>query len=313
MNNFTNSYKFSNAKFLFEKIQDADAILVGAASGLSAADGRHFWYEDDEEFQQVFAPFRKKYGVRSAFDAFYYPWKTENERWALNTVLIHHLYQSKAGQVYKDLKFLLGNKPYHIMTTNQDFLFFQDFPASRISTIQGDWRYFQRKDGGVIDRIWDNRERIDNMYAHLSQDGTWLDSEFLPRDPEDGTPLMPWVRHPGFLEKSKYLEQYAMIRNFLDRWKGKKILFLELGVGRMTPMFIQEPFWQLTYELPFAYYISINPKDAILPYALEDKGHAIHEGIAEVFREAVEIKESQGKENQEKDETVSACGQEEQA
>ena len=32
--------------------------------------------------------------------------------------------------------------------------------------------------------------------------------------------------------------------------KYKKILFLELGVGTMTPMFIKEPFWEMTYSLP---------------------------------------------------------------
>ena len=94
-----------------------------------------------------------------------------------------------------------------------------------------------------------------------------------------------------------YNRQYEMIRNFLDRWKGKKILFLELGVGRMTPMFIQEPFWQLIYQFPFACYISINPKDALLPEVLENKGRAIHEGIAEVFRDAVELKEKEQKED----------------
>lgn len=292
-----NKSEYSNAEFLLEKIREADAVLVGAASGLSAADGRRFWYEDDEEFRKVFGPFRDKYGVRSAFDAFYYPCRTENERWALNATLIHHLYETKAGQVYKDLKVLLQDKPCHIMTTNQDFLFFQDFPADKISTIQGDWRYFQRQDGGRIDRIWDNRKMVDEMYAHLTEGGTWLPDEYIPRDPEDGKPLMPWVRHPGFLEKSMYNRQYEMIRNFLDRWKGKKILFLELGAGRMTPMFIQEPFWQLTCQLPFAYYISINPKDALLPEVLENKGRAIHEGIAEVFRDAVELKEKEQKED----------------
>lgn len=127
-----NKSEYSNAEFLLEKIREADAVLVGAASGLSAADGRRFWYEDDEEFRKVFGPFRDKYGVRSAFDAFYYPYRTENERWALNATLIHHLYKTKAGQVYKDLKVLLQDKPCHIMTTNQDFLFFQDFPADKI-------------------------------------------------------------------------------------------------------------------------------------------------------------------------------------
>lgn len=35
----------------------------------------------------------------------------------------------------------------------------------------------------------------------------------------------------------------------------KKILFIELGVDRMTPMFIQEPFWHLTASMKNAYYI----------------------------------------------------------
>lgn len=59
-----NKSEYSHAEFLLEKIREADAVLVGAASGLSAADGRRFWYEDDEEFRKVFGPFRDKYGVR---------------------------------------------------------------------------------------------------------------------------------------------------------------------------------------------------------------------------------------------------------
>lgn len=287
-------YQYNDAEFLLQKIQESDAVLVGAAAGFSAADGKRFWYEDDDEYKEVFGPFREKSGAHSAFDAFYYPHWTTEEKWALNATLIHHLYESKAGQVYKDLKSLLGDKPYHIMTTNQDFLFFQDFPADKISTIQGDWRYFQRNDGGIVDKLWDNRDMVDKMYASLEGGKTSIPSELVPRDPEDGTELQPWVRHPGFLEQSMYLDQYQRIREFLDHWKGKKILFLELGVGRMTPMFIQEPFWQLTYQLPFAYYISINPRDALLPEALKGKGRAIHEGIAEVFRDAVKLKEEQG-------------------
>ena len=80
--------------------------------------------------------------------------------------------------------------------------------------------------------------------------------------------------------------------------KGKeKILFLELGVGRMTPMFIQEPFWNLTYSLPKAFYITINPKDAILPREIEQKGLAIKEDIALVMQEAVRVKKEENKEH----------------
>lgn len=287
-----NTKHCENAEFLLKKIEESDAVLVGAASGLSAADGKHFWYENDEEFRKVFGPFWKKYGVQSAFDACYFRYPNEEEHWAMLASFLHHLYESKAGQVYKDLKILLQNKPYHIMTTNQDFLFTQDFPEDKISAIQGDWRYFQRADG-KYDRTFDNHEMIEKMYEALSDDGLTIPSELIPRDPEDGAPLIPWLRHPGFLEGSRYEDAYRRIREFLDKYKGKKILFLELGVGRMTPMFIQEPFWQLTYQLPFAYYISVNPRDALLPTVLDGKGRAIHEGIAEIFRDAVKIKEKE--------------------
>ncbi len=60
----------------------------------------------------------------------------------------------------------------------------------------------------------------------------------------------------------------------------------------MTPMFIQEPFWNLTYQLPQAFYITINPKDALLPKEIADKGLAIREDIAQVLKEAVEITEA---------------------
>ena len=58
------------------------------------------------------------------------------------------------------------------------------------------------------------------------------------------------------------------------------MLFLELGVGTMTPKFIKEPFWEMTYSMPDAYYITINPKDAVIPNNIKEKAIAINEDIA---------------------------------
>lgn len=280
-----------NAEFLLNKIQESDAVLVGAGSGFSAADGHLHWYQPDEVFRKTFAPFIKKYGIQSSFDGFYYPYRTPEERWAYIATLVNLQRQTKAGKVYKDLKILLADKPYFIMTTNQDFLFYQDFPEERIASIQGDSRYFQDS-RGIVDELYDNKEMVEKMLASIKPGDTKVAPETIPRMP-DGTEMMPWARHPGFLEKTKYHDECRKIREFIDRWKGKKILFLELGVGRMTPMFIQEPFWNLTYQLPFAYYISVNPKDALLPEALNGKGRAIHEDIARLFKDAVEMKENE--------------------
>ena len=68
--------------------------------------------------------------------------------------------------------------------------------------------------------------------------------------------------------------------------KDSRILFLELGVGRMTPMFIQEPFWNLTLGFPHARYIAVNNQYNLLPRQLEDKGMVIVEDIAKVLRDA---------------------------
>ena len=91
----------------------------------------------------------------------------------------------------------------------------------------------------------------------------------ISRCSQCGAELEPWVRGYTF--------------------EDQKILFLELGVGRMTPMFIQKPFWNLTYALPQAFYITVNPKDARLPQELSGKGLAIKEEIAVVLRDAVEL------------------------
>lgn len=53
--------------------------------------------------------------------------------------------------------------------------------------------------------------------------------------------------------------------DFLKKNMNKKVLFLELGVGMMTPMFIKEPFMNMVYRWPNATYAVINPKDAYVP------------------------------------------------
>ena len=66
-----------------------------------------------------------------------------------------------------------------------------------------------------------------------------------------------------------------------------KVLFLELGVGRMTPMFIQEPFWELTAQLPNAYDIMVNRDYQFLPQKIADKGLAIKDDTAKVLDDVV--------------------------
>ena len=102
-----------------------------------------------------------------------------------------------------------------------------------------------------------------------------------------GEEAFPWVRGYGnFLQGRKYDEQYQKISKYIMNNKEKKILFLELGVGRMTPMFIQEPFWNLTLNLPDAYYIAVNAQYDFLPKDIEEKGMVIKGDIAKLLKDA---------------------------
>ena len=78
-------------------------------------------------------------------------------------------------------------------------------------------------------------------------------------------------------------EQYRKVSDWFDAHAHQKILFLELGVGRITPAFIQEPFWALTAQLPQASYIAVNNKTRFLPRAIEGRGMAIRADIADVL------------------------------
>mgnify|MGYP000479506776 CR=1 FL=1 len=85
-------------------------------------------------------------------------------------------------------------------------------------------------------------------------------------------------------------EEYEKISKYIQKNKDRKILLIELGVGRMTPMFIQEPFWELTNSLKDAYYISVNSEYQFLPEFIEDKGIAILGGYRNSVKRFAESK-----------------------
>ena len=260
----TNSKSYEEQlNLLIEHIKEAGAIVVGAASGMSAAAGYRHYYERDKDFLKYLGDFEKKYGFHNSFDGFYYRYRTSEERWAFIARNLCMILDAKIGQPYYDLFEILKDKNYYILTTNQDTQFNRVFPEEKISAIQGDWRYFQCS-RRCHDRLYDSVDTLHNLNDAIDSE-LRVPSDMIPHCPECGAEMEPWVRSWTFLEGKKYHEEYSKLNAFLQKNMNKKVLFLELGVGRMTPMFIQEPFWNMTYAWPNAFYITINPRDALIP------------------------------------------------
>ena len=238
---------------LVQEVKEADCVVVGGASGLSAAGGGDFYYEDNDSYRKYFRPFAEKYHFKGAFAGMMHPWKTREEYWGYLATFLHTTQTAPVRHSYLDLDALLKGKDFFILTTNQDTQFVKLYPEEKVAEIQGDHRFFQCAGGEAF----------------------------------------PWVRGYGnFLQGKKYEEQYEKISRYVLEHKDSKILFLELGVGRMTPMFIQEPFWNMTLSFPHARYIAVNDKYDFLPKQLEDKGMTIVADIAQVLRDARNTMES---------------------
>ena len=65
---------------LAQEVEEADCVLVGGASGLSAAGGGDFYYGDTPSFRAHFGKFAEKYGIKGAFDGSFRQWETPEEK-----------------------------------------------------------------------------------------------------------------------------------------------------------------------------------------------------------------------------------------
>lgn len=270
---------------LVREIQEADCILVGGASGLSAAGGGDFYYEDNASFRKYFGKFAEKYHFNGAFDGMFRKWTDRAAFWGYLATFLHTTQTAPVREPYLDLDVLLKNKDFFILTTNQDTQFVKLYPEEKVAEIQGDHRFFQCA-ACCTDDTWDAVQPVEQLMDAMG-DGTSIPAEMIPRCPHCGGEAFPWVRGYGnFLQGEKYDEQYEKVSRYLLEHQDKKLLLLELGVGRLTPMFIQEPFWNLALNFSDARYIAVNDKYNFLPKQLEDKGMVIVEDIAKVLRDA---------------------------
>ena len=186
---------------LVSEVAEADCVLVGGASGLSAAGGGDFYYGDTPSFREHFGKFAEKYGVRGAFDGSFRRWETPEEKWAYLSTFLHTTQTAPVRAPYRDLDALLAGKDFFVLTTNQDTQFVKLYPEGQVAQIQGDHRFFQCA-RCCTDDTWDAVEPVRQM-IEAQGDGTRIPTELIPRCPHCGGEAFPWVRGYGnFLQGS---------------------------------------------------------------------------------------------------------------
>ena len=261
-------------------LQDSDAVVIGAGSGLSTAAG--FIYTG-ERFETYFSDFARKYGFRDMYSGGFYPFDMLEEYWAYWSRYIYiNRYQDAPKPVYEDLFKLVQDKDYFIITTNVDHCFQKaGFDKKWLFYTQGDYGLFQCSEP-CCQETFDNEAVIREMVKR--QENMKVPTELLPSCPHCGKPLTMNLRcDDTFVEDEGWHAAAERYENFLRTRAGQKILFLELGVGYNTPVIIKYPFWQMTAKNPNAIYACINQGQAVCPQEIKKQSICMDADIGQVL------------------------------
>ena len=262
-------------------LQDCDAVVIGAGSGLSTAAG--FTYTG-ERFEKYFSDFAQKYGIRDMYSGGFYPFPTQEELWAYWSRYIYiNRYQDAPKPVYDDLLKLVQGKDYFVITTNVDHCFQKaGFDKKRLFYTQGDYGLFQCSEP-CCQETFDNEAVIREMVER--QENMKIPTELLPVCPHCGKSMTMNLRcDDTFVEDEGWHRAAERYENFLRTRDGQKVLFLELGVGYNTPVIIKYPFWQMTAKNPKAIYACINQGQAVCPQEIERQSVCINADIGQILQ-----------------------------
>ncbi|MCM1071727.1 MAG: hypothetical protein NC391_08830 [Alistipes timonensis] len=211
-------------------IADADALLIGASNGLSIAEGYNI-FADNEMFRRDFGGFRERFGIRSVLDGLFFNYPTSADRHAFLSKLVKDwVTDYRPSEVMLDLKAVVGDKDYFVVTTNGD--------------------------------------------THLEESGFRPDKVFEL----EGT-FVQALRGEPIADKS------AEFNEFVQRYRDKKLVVLELGIGSCNRM-IKEPLMRLVAQNPSMSYITLNlPHEIYIPSLIADRSVALNGDIAVTLKQ----------------------------
>lgn len=283
---------------LKDALIEADAVVIGAGSGLSASAG--FTYSG-ERFEKYFSDFHLKYGISDIYSGGFYPYSTLEEYWAWWS---RHIWVNRYVDIpkdtYKTLLALVQDKDYFVLTTNVDHCFQKsDFDKRRLFYTQGDYGLWQCSKP-CHQTTYDNEETVRKMLLAqgfqiaesndlILPEGTkpvmQIPTELVPHCPICGAPMTMNLRcDDTFVEDTGWHKASERYHDFIRRHENLRVLFLELGVGANTPVIIKYPFWRMTEKNPKATYACINYGEALCPNEIKEQSLCMDADIEDVLK-----------------------------
>lgn len=238
-----------------QSIASAEAVLIGAGAGFSAAAGLVY---NGKEFQEYFADFIARFGITDLYTSSFYPYPSEEVRWAYWAKHVHMIrYAPPAMPLYRTLLKTVQAKEHFVITTNVDGQFRKaGFAPERIFEVQGDYGLMQCHKP-CHNKLYSNEQAVSAILPTISDCS--IPSRLVPICPICGGQMDIHVRaDASFIQDETWYEKADNYEAFISHYANRRIVFLELGVGFNTPTIIRYPFEQMTYRNPQAVLIRLN-------------------------------------------------------
>ena len=261
-------------------LESAEAVVIGAGAGFSDAAGIKYV---GKRFTDNFQDFIKKYNMEDLYTSSFYPFKTQEERWAYWAKHVSlNRFETPATKLYTDLFDLVRDKNYFIITTNVEHQFWKaNFPNEKIFATQGDYGYIQCAKG-CHNKLYDNDSLVANMISATKD--CKIPSSLVPKCPVCGGEMDINVRKDRyFVQGEDWDIAYNNYEKFIENNENKKIVFIELGVGYNTPGIIRYPFEQMTNKNDKAVLIRLNKDYPQGPIENKSKTISFTEEMMEVI------------------------------
>lgn len=293
-----NSY-LGQIEKLKEELERADAVLIGAGSGLSTSAGLTY---TGERFEQYFHDFSEKYHFNDMYSGGFYPYSTLEEHWAFWSRHVYiNRYMDAPKPVYNSLYELVKDKDYFVLTTNVDHCFQKaGFDKHRLFYTQGDYGLFQCSEP-CHPLTYENEDSIRSMVQAqgfvIDENGILslpegvkpkmtIPSELVPYCPICHKPMSMNLRADNtFVEDEGWYRASKRYTEFLNRHQNLNVLLLELAVGFNTPTIIKYNFWRMAQVWKGATYACLNYGEAFAPDEIKRKSICINGDIGAILNQ----------------------------
>lgn len=267
-----------------EKIKNADYIIIGAGAGLSTAAGLEY---NGESFEKNYKEFIKKYHFQDLYSASFYPFSSQEEKWAFWARLIKLNRLNKPLKLYQELLETMKEKEYFVLTTNVDGQFeIAGFNNDKIFAIQGDYSFIQCEEG-CHDKLYNNKNMVEEWIKNTKN--CKIPKDLVPKCPVCGKNMeMNLRKDANFVQDEKWYIQAKRYEEFIEKAKSKKLVLLEIGVGFNTPGIIRLPFEQMTYHNLRTSLIRINKDYPFASHEIENRMISFNEDTKRIIEDLKE-------------------------